>query len=80
VLTNPRVSCGESLGDDFGVVSYSVFGDDYRVNKDCAPIRNQASTGEVVAVTIFKSAATQFSVSISESTGTVCPDQSRHQL
>ena len=42
--------------------------------------RNQVSAGEAVSVTIFKSAANQFSVSISESTGTVSADQSRRQL
>jgi len=42
--------------------------------------RNQASAREVVLVMIFESAATQFSMSISESTGTVCADQSRRQF
>jgi hypothetical protein len=43
--------------------------DYYRVNKDCARIRNQASTGEAVSAMISKSAATMFSVTINESTG-----------
>jgi len=80
VLTNQGVSCGGSLSDDFWVVNYSVFYDDYRVNRDCASIWNQASAGEADSVTIFKSAAIQFLGSIFESTGIVCADQSRHQM
>ena len=43
--TNPGFSCVGSLVDYFWVVSYPVFGDDYRVNRDCALIRNQVSAG-----------------------------------
>ena len=61
-------------------MSYSVFGDDYGDNRDCGRRRNQASAGEALLVTIFESAATQFSVSISKSTRTLCADQSRGKL
>jgi hypothetical protein len=47
---------------------------------DCLRRLNQASAGEVVSVTIFELAATQFSVTISESSGTVCADESRLQI
>ena len=51
---------------------------DYRVNKDCARIRNKAkaSDGEAVSSTIYKAAATPFSVTITESTGIVRTDKS----
>jgi hypothetical protein len=54
--------------------------DSYRVNKDCARIRNQASAGEAVSSTISKAAATPFSVTITESTRIVRTDKSRHHL
>ena len=81
------------FGDDIQVGSDSVFGDNYRVNldyrvnrdyyrvnKDCACIRNQASSREAVSSTISKSAATQFSVTITGSRGIVCTDKTRYQL
>ena len=59
--TKLSFSWGSSFGDDFQVGTDFVFGDDYRVNsdnlvnrdyyrvnKDCARIRNQASAGEAV--------------------------------
>jgi hypothetical protein len=89
----PSFSWGSGFRDDFQVGSDSVFGDDYRVNKDyrvnrdyyrvnkdCTRIRNQASVGEAVSSTISKLAATQFSVTITESTGIVRTDKTRHQL
>jgi hypothetical protein len=54
--------------------------DYYRVNKDCARIRNQASAGEAISSTISKAAATLFSVMITESTGIVRTEKTRHQL
>ena len=91
--TKPSFSWGSGFGDDFQVGSDSVFGDDYRVNrdyrvkrdyyrvnKDCVRIENQAATGEAVLSTISKSAATQFSVTITESTGIVRTNKIRHQL
>jgi hypothetical protein len=59
---------------------YRVNRDYYRVNKDCARIRNKASGGEAVSSTISKAAATPFSVTITESTGIVRTDKSRHHL
>ena len=78
--THPDVRCGGSLVDDFWVVSYSVFGDDYRVNRDCARRRNQASAVEEVSLMISESAATLFSLSISESTRYLWADKSRRHL
>jgi hypothetical protein len=54
--------------------------DYYRVNKDWARIENQSSAGESVLSTISKEATTLFSVTITESTGNVRRDKSRHQL
>jgi len=87
------ISWGSGFRDDFQVGSDSVFGDDYRVNrdyrvkrdyyrvnKDCARIRNKASAGEAVSSIIYKAAATPFSVTITKSTGIVRTDKTRHQL
>ena len=84
--TKPSFSWRSSFGDDFQVGSDYVFGDDYRVNrdyyrvnKDCARIRNKASAGAAVSSTISK-AATPCSVTITESTGIVRTDKTRYQL
>jgi hypothetical protein len=89
----PSFSWGSGFRDDFQVGNDSVFGDDYRVsrdyrvnrddyrvNKDCARIPNKASAGEAVSSTISNAVATPFSVTITESTGIVRTDKSRHQL
>ena len=68
-LINPDISCGGSLVDYFRFHHYAAFTDDYRVIRHCARVRNGASAGEGVSATISKSAATQFSVTIIESTG-----------
>jgi hypothetical protein len=68
-LINPDVSCGGSLVDYFLFLHHVGFVDDYRVNRDCARVRNRASVGEAVSAMISKSAATHFSVTIIESTG-----------
>jgi hypothetical protein len=68
-LINPDISCGGSLVDYFLFLHYTAFTDDYRVIRHCARVRNRASAGEAVSATIYKSAATQFSVAIIESTG-----------
>jgi len=69
------------FGDDYRVnTDYRVNRDYYRVNKDCERIRNQASAGEGVSWTISKAAASPFSFTITESTGIVRIDKSRHQL
>jgi len=67
-LTNPDVSCGGSVVDYFLFLNYAAFSDDYRVNRDCARVRNRASAGEAISALISKSAVTQFSVMIIEST------------
>jgi len=83
---NPDVSSGGSLVDYFLFLHYAAFGDDYRVNRDCARVRNRASPGEAVSAMISKSAATQFSMTIIESTGidestrTVRAYGTKHQL
>jgi hypothetical protein len=68
-LSNPDVSCGGSLVDYFLFLHYAAFGEDYRVNREWARVRNRASAGEAVSAMISKSAATQFLVTIIESTG-----------
>jgi len=84
--TKPSFSWGSSFADDFQGGKEYVFGDDYRVNRDyrvnkeCARIRNKASTSEAVSSKISKAAATSFSVTITESPGIVRTDKSRHQL
>ena len=88
-----ELQLGSGFRDDFQVGSDLVFGDDYRVNrdyrvkrdyyrvnKDCARIRNKAPAGEAVSSTIYKAAATLFSVTITESTGIVRTEKTRHQL
>ena len=42
--------------------------------------RIQASIGEAVSLMVSESAATQFSLTILESTGTLCADESMRQL
>jgi hypothetical protein len=92
-LINLDVSCGGSLVDYFLFLHYVVFGDDYRVtmdyrvnrdyyrvNKECARIRNKASAGEAVSSTISKAVATPFSVMITESPGIVRTEKSMHLL
>jgi hypothetical protein len=77
---NPGVSCEGSLGDDLWVFSYSVFGDDYRLNMDCVRRQNRASAGEAVSLMILEPWAINFSVAISESSGTLCVNESTRQL
>jgi hypothetical protein len=80
VLINPDINCGGSLVDYFLFLHYPAFSDDYRVIRNYARVRNRASAGEAVSATISKAAATPFSVAITESTGIVRIDKSRHQL
>ena len=53
--------------------------DDFLVTWDCVRRPIQASAVERVSVMISKSSATQFSVTITESTGTVRADETKHQ-
>jgi len=75
-LINPDVSCGGSLVDYFLFLHYGAFGDDYRVNRDCARVRKRASAREAFSAMISKAAATMFSLTITESTGIVRIDKS----
>jgi len=54
VHTETSISWGSGFVDNFQVGSDLVFGDDYRVNRDCAHRQNQASAGEAVLVMIFE--------------------------
>jgi len=47
------ISWGNGFVDNVQGGKDSVFGDDYRVTRDCAHRKNQASAGEAVLVTIF---------------------------
>jgi len=78
--TNPSFSWGSSFDDDFGVGSDSVLGVDFIVNMDCVLGRIQASDVKEVSVLISESGTTQFSLSISESTGYHWADESRRHL
>jgi hypothetical protein len=50
----PIISWGIGFVDNFQGGCDSVFGDDYRVNRECAERQVQASAGEAVLVVIFK--------------------------
>jgi hypothetical protein len=76
----PSLSWGSSFGDDFRVGSESVFGVDFRVNWDCVRWPIQASAIKEVSLIMSESSATQFSVMITETTGTVCADETKCQL
>jgi hypothetical protein len=45
-LINPDVSCGGSLVDYFLFLHHVGFGDDYRVNRDCAHSQIQHQLGK----------------------------------
>ena len=50
----PIISWGIGFVDNFQGGNDSVFGDHYRVNRECAQRQIQASTGEAVLVMIFE--------------------------
>jgi hypothetical protein len=52
--TKESISWGSGFVDNFQGSCDSVFGDDYRVNRNCAHRQNQASAGEAVLVMIFE--------------------------
>jgi len=62
-----------------GVSSDSVFIDDFWVNKGCMSWWIHASTMKAISLIIFESAATQFSLTIYETTGAVSADESMRQ-
>jgi len=79
-VTNPCVNSGSSFGDFFWVDSYLVFVDYFKVNRGCVHWRIHASALETVLVMNTESAVTQFSLTISDSTGADCADKSMRHL
>jgi hypothetical protein len=70
-LRIPCVISGNSFGDDFWVGNDSVFLDCSRVNRGCVRWRIHASPLEAVSGAISEWWATQFSLTVYESTGAV---------
>jgi len=79
-MTNPFVTSKSSFGGYFWVGSDSVFLDVFWVNKGCARWGFLVSSLETVSVMISKLAATQFSLTLYESTGDVRADESIRHL
>jgi len=52
--TEQNIGWGSGFIDNLQDGIDYVFGDDYRVNRDCAHRKNQASAGEAVLVMIFE--------------------------
>jgi len=77
---NPCVSSGTSFDDFFWVDNYSVFVDYFKVNRGCACWRIHASALEIVSVMNTKSAATRFSLTISDSIGAKCANESMSHM
>jgi len=78
-LTNPCMSFGSYFGDDFLVGDDLVFLEYFWANRGCVHWRIQASALQAVSVMI-SSASTLFSLTIYESTGAVCADESMRRL
>src|SRR4030067_198654 len=78
--TRPRVRWGIIFVDDCQVSSDSVFGVDIRVNWDCGRWPILASALKAVSLIISESSAPQFSVIITESTGTVRAYETKSQV
>ena len=76
----PCVISGNSFSGDFWVGSDSVFLDCLWVNKGCVGWRINLTPVEAVSGAISDLATTQFSLTVYESTGAVCVDESKHQL
>jgi hypothetical protein len=70
-LTNPFVTCVSSFGGYFWVGSDSVFRDCLWVKRGCVGWRIHSSPVKEVSGGIFDSAASQFSMTVYESTGAV---------
>ena len=79
-LMNQRVTCASSFVDDFWVGRNSVFLDFFWVDRGCKRWQIHASPLEGFSVMISKAAATKFSMTISESTGAMCAEQSTYHL
>jgi hypothetical protein len=79
-LMNPRITFGKSFGYDFWIGSDSVFADYFWVNRGCGRWGSHTSPVEAVSLIIFESAAPQFALTNSESTGVVAADKSTRHL
>src|SRR4030065_316926 len=78
--TRPRVRWGSSFVDDCQEGSDSVFGVDIRVIWDCGGWPILASVLKAFSLIISESSAPQFSVMITESTGTVRAYDTKRQV
>jgi hypothetical protein len=79
-LTNPWVTSGNIFGDDFWEGSDSVFLDYFWVNRCCVRWGFHVSSLEAVLEGNSEWAATQFSLTVNESTGEVWADESIRHL
>jgi hypothetical protein len=77
---NTHVSSGNIFSDDLWVGSDSVFLDSFCVNKGSVRWWIHASALDTFLVTISESPATEFSLTISKSTGAVCAEESMRHL
>jgi hypothetical protein len=76
VLTNPRVTFERFLGDDFWVGIELVFVDNFLVNRGCWRWKIHASPSESVLLMISEMSMSQFSLTVSKSTGDELADES----
>jgi hypothetical protein len=79
-LTNPFVTCESSFGGYFWVGSNLVFLDSFYVNRGSVRWWIHASALKTFSVMISERATTQFSLTVFESTGAVCADESMRHL
>jgi len=79
-LTNPFVTCEKSLEGYFWVGSDSVFLDCLGVTRGCLGCRFHSPPLKTVSAAISEWAASQFSLTVYESTGAVWSDESIHHL
>jgi len=79
-LMNPCVNSGSCFGDDSWVRSDPVFLDYFWANRACVRSRIDASAQEKISVMISEWATSQFSLTISKSTGAMCANESNRQL
>jgi hypothetical protein len=79
-LMNPSITCCSGFTDDFLVGKDSIFINYFSVNRDCMPWRINVSPEKAVSEIIYESSATQFSLTISESTEVVCYHESTPHL
>jgi hypothetical protein len=78
-LTNPFITCENSFRSCFCEGAASVFGDCLQVKRGCAGTRIHSSPVQGVSGAICEWAASQFSLTVYESTGAVGADESiRH--